>query len=191
MTAPARTRRTTAVLVPVKGFGRAKARLAGALSPVERAHLARTLATGVVRAARRLPTTVACDDEAVAAWAEGRGAGVVWTAGLGLDAAVARGVELLCRAGADEVIIVPGDLGRPTDLRRFCGPSLVTLVPDRRCDGTNLARVPAGAGFRFTYGPGSFDRHRREARRLDLVTQVCRDADLAWDIDVPADLERW
>jgi hypothetical protein len=30
----------------------------------------------------------------------------------------------------------------------------VTLVPDRRLDGTNVLGLPADAGFRVTYGPG-------------------------------------
>ena len=37
---------------------------------------------------------------------------------------------------------------------------------DRRDDGTNVACVPSGAGFRFSYGPGSFARHCDEAVRL-------------------------
>ncbi len=51
-----------AVLVPVKAFGQAKLRLAPALSPPERAALAREMATRVVRSAGRLPVAVVCDD---------------------------------------------------------------------------------------------------------------------------------
>ena len=72
-----------------------------------------------------------------------------------------------------------------TWVARFSG---VTLVPDRANDGTNVACVPADAGFRFAYGPGSFARHRAEARRLDLPLRVVREPSLGWDVDVPADL---
>jgi 2-phospho-L-lactate/phosphoenolpyruvate guanylyltransferase len=61
-------------------------------------------------------------------------------------------------------------------------------VPDRRDDGTNVLAVPADAGFRFAYGPGSFRRHTEEAARLGLPLRVLRPADLTWDVDVPADL---
>jgi hypothetical protein len=48
--------------------------------------------------------------------------------------------------------------------------------------------VPTGAGFRFAYGPGSFARHRGEARACGLPARIVRDDRLAWDVDLPADL---
>jgi 2-phospho-L-lactate guanylyltransferase len=62
-------------------------------------------------------------------------------------------------------------------------------VPDRRRDGTNVAVVPTGAGFCFTYGAASFERHRREAARLGLPCEIIYDRRLAIDIDLPEDLE--
>ena len=64
----------------------------------------------------------------------------------------------------------------------------VTLVPDLREDGTNVAVVPAGVGFRFAYGAGSFERHRTEAARLGLPCRIVHDRRLAIDIDLPEDL---
>jgi 2-phospho-L-lactate guanylyltransferase len=49
--------------------------------------------------------------------------------------------------------------------------------------------VPADAGFRFSYGPGSFDRHRDEAHQLGLPLDVVEDPLLAFDVDVPDDLD--
>jgi 2-phospho-L-lactate guanylyltransferase len=68
---------------------------------------------------------------------------------------------------------------------RFPG---VTIVPDRRRDGTNVIAVPPSAGFVFSYGSGSFARHLDEARRLDLPVRVVHSSPLAWDVDVPDDL---
>jgi 2-phospho-L-lactate/phosphoenolpyruvate guanylyltransferase len=65
----------------------------------------------------------------------------------------------------------------------------VTLVPDRRDDGTNVACIPTGHGFTFSYGPASFGRHRAEARRLQLPLHIVRQPSLAWDVDVPGDLD--
>ena len=48
--------------------------------------------------------------------------------------------------------------------------------------------VPTDAGFRFSYGPGSFDRHLDEARRLGLAVEVVDDPLLAFDVDLPDDL---
>jgi 2-phospho-L-lactate/phosphoenolpyruvate guanylyltransferase len=62
------------------------------------------------------------------------------------------------------------------------------LVPDRQRKGTNVVSLPTASGFRFAYGPGSFDRHLAEARRLSLTVDIVDDPSLAWDVDVPDDL---
>ena len=64
----------------------------------------------------------------------------------------------------------------------------MTLAPDWRDDGTNVAAVPANSGFQFAYGPSSFLRHRREAERLGLGVSIVRDVALASDVDFPSDL---
>ena len=177
-----------AVLVPVKAFADAKLRLAPALPAAERSQLAQTMAAHVLEAARPLPVAVVCDDPVVAAWARQRGALVVWEPGRGLNGAVQAGVERLTAAGARHVIVAHGDLPLAGPLAwasRFPG---VTLVPDRRDDGTNVACVPTASGFAFSYGPGSFQRHGAETRRLGLALRVVREPLLGQDVDVPADL---
>jgi 2-phospho-L-lactate guanylyltransferase len=178
-----------AVLVPVKAFAEAKRRLAPALPAAERAALARSMAEKVVAAARSLPVAVVCDDTEVAVWARQLGALVIWEPEQGLNRAVEAGVIRLGDAGAERVTVAHADLPLATDLTwlgRFEG---VTLVPDRRRDGTNVACVPTAAGFRFSYGPGSFVRHQQEARRLGLPLRIVDEPLLAWDVDQPADLE--
>jgi 2-phospho-L-lactate guanylyltransferase len=177
------------VVVPVKAFHEAKLRLAPALSPDARALLAREMATRVVRAAGELPVTVVCDDAAVHEWALEVGASVEWTPGLGLDGAVAAGVAAVTASGAQRVVVAHADLPLATALAHVVGREGVVLVPDRRSDGTNVLALPAGCGFRFAYGPGSFARHRLEAERLGLAVTVVADQVLAWDVDEPADLQ--
>ena len=178
----------TAVLVPVKAFSHAKARLAPVLDAPARAALARRMAETVIAAAHHLPVTIACDDEEVAAWAKAAGAAVAWTPGLGLNGAVTAGVDVLAGAGATRVVVAHADLPNARDLTVVAGDGVIA-VPDRHDDGTNVLCVPAGAGFRFAYGPHSFERHRAEAARLGLPFTVLRPVDLTWDVDVPADLE--
>ena len=180
---------STAVLVPVKAFADAKVRLADVLAPAEREALARTMAEGVLRAARPLPVTVVCDDEGVADWARSHGATVVWTPGQGLNGAVQAGVAALEEAGARQVIVAHADLPFAADVTSVAWFAGVTLVPDRHDDGTNVACVPVASGFTFAYGPGSFARHRDEARRLGLPLRILRDPALGWDVDNPVDLE--
>ncbi|MBV9952959.1 MAG: 2-phospho-L-lactate guanylyltransferase [Acidimicrobiia bacterium] len=181
---------SAAVLVPVKAFRLAKVRLAPALSPPEREALARSMADRVVRAAAPLPVAVVCDDEDVRVWAADHGARVVWCPGRGLNGAVADGVAALAADGVDQVVVAHGDLPLASSLGWLADQhDGVTLVPDRRDDGTNVACVPSRAGFGFAYGPGSFDRHRAEAERLGLALRVVRDPALGWDVDVPDDLD--
>ena len=177
-----------AVLVPVKAFARAKLRLAPALDGPAREALARHMATVVVAAASPLHVAVVCDDDAVASWAGVVGAEVVWAPGRGLDLAVVEGVGHLASRGVQRVVIAHADLPLATSLAELAGGTGVTLVPDRDDDGTNVAVVPAASGFRFSYGPASFHRHCREARRLSLGPTVVRVPELAWDVDRPADL---
>jgi 2-phospho-L-lactate guanylyltransferase len=59
----------SAVVVPVKAFDSAKRRLAPAVGPEARAHLARSMAEAVIRAAAPLPVVVVCDDPEVRTWA--------------------------------------------------------------------------------------------------------------------------
>ena len=177
-----------AVLVPVKAFAAAKLRLAPVLDPDARARLARTMAEQVLRAAGDLPVSVVCDDREVAGWAEARGASVVWAPGRGLNGAAEDGVAALAAKGATSVVVAHADLPMAADLGTVAGSPGVTLVPDRRNDGTNVACVPAAAGFRFAYGPGSFERHQAEAYRLDLPLRILHEPLLAWDVDGPDDL---
>lgn len=177
-----------AVLVPVKAFDDAKVRLAPALGPAERAALARAMAERVVAAARQLPVAVVCDDREVAGWARALGVLVVWEPGRGLNGAVEAGVQRLAGFGVEQVVVAHADLPLADDLTWVADFDGVTLVPDRASDGTNVACVPTGAGFRFAYGPGSFARHQTEAGRLGLALRVVHEPSLGWDVDIPADL---
>jgi len=179
-----------AVLVPVKGFGVAKRRLAGVLGPMERRELARRMAERVVAAATPLPVHVVCDDDEVAAWAEETGTQVLWRPGHGLNGAIADGLTSLAKLGVTHVVVAHADLPLAHDLASLVVPEVITLVPDRHDDGTNVVALPAAVGFRFAYGPGSFRRHRTEAARHGLGVRVWRDPRLGLDVDLPDDLAR-
>ena len=179
---------TEVVLVPVKAFHQAKRRLGSALSDADRIVLVRKMAAQVVAACVPLPVAVVCDDPDVAQWASEVGATVMWEPGQGLNGAVRAGVDRLAEAGARWVTVAHGDLPRAHGLGQLAPFEGVTLVPDRRDDGTNVLRLPARADFRFAYGPGSFRAHRAEATRLGLPVRVLREPNLAYDVDWPADV---
>ncbi len=177
-----------ALLVPLKSFAQAKARLASSLDDEARITLIKRLATQVLRAAGTLPAFVVCDDGDVADWSVRRGALALYAPGLGLNGAVTAGVRLLGTLGFDLVIVAHADLPFVEGLERFGSDGEVMIAPDRRDDGTNVIAIPIGAPFHFSYGPGSFARHVREAERLGHPLTIVRDRRFATDVDVPDDL---
>ena len=179
--APLPTRRLTAappratlgqevVLIPVKGFRHAKRRLGGSMTDEMREHLVRSMAESVVAACAPLPVAVVCDDPEVATWAEALGATVMWEPGQGLNGAVRAGVEQLAAPGVQWVIVAHGDLPRARDLGHLAPFDGITLVPDRKDDGTNVLRLPVSCDFRFAYGPGLLSV---TPRRGDTARAAC------------------
>jgi 2-phospho-L-lactate/phosphoenolpyruvate guanylyltransferase len=179
---------TAVVLVPVKAFANAKARLSSVLSGADRQRLAQWMAERVLAAAGELPTYVACDDDHVATWASSHGATVLWHPGVGLNVAVNDSVTELRRLGVTDVVVAHGDLPRATSLANLNEVDTLTLVPDRRGDGTNVATLPTDTSFRFSYGPGSFQRHLAAAIASGIAVRIRRDPLLGLDIDTPSDL---
>ncbi len=177
----------TAVVVPIRSFEGALSRLEHVLGRSGCRDLMHRMAGRVVAAAGDLPVHVATDDAEVAAWAADLGAGVVPVGRPGLNIAVSAAVDRLAAAGVERVVVAHADLALARSLRPAAGPGLV-IVPDRRRDGSNVLCVPAACGFRFSYGPGSFQRHVAEAGRLHLAVTVVEDDALAADIDHPEDL---
>ena len=177
-----------AILVPIKAFHEAKGRLGHALSGTERTALARAMAERVLDASHPLPVAVVCDDNEVADWARRRGALVVWEPGRGLNGAVEAGVDHLRDAGVVHVTVSHADLPMASGLAAVGTVPGIALVPDRYGNGTNVIALPTDAGFRFSYGPGSFARHRAEAERVGLPPRILDLPDLAWDIDEPDDV---
>jgi 2-phospho-L-lactate guanylyltransferase len=113
---------------------------------------------------------------------------VLWRPGRGLNRAVTEGAKALSEMGIDQLIVAHADLPHAVSLAWVARLPGVTVVPDRRDDGTNVISLPTGLDFRFAYGPGSFRRHAAEARRHRLPVRVVREPNLGWDVDLPDDL---
>jgi 2-phospho-L-lactate guanylyltransferase len=180
------------VVVPVRAFALGKARLAERIGPDERADLGRRFAGRVVAAAGERPVVVVTSAPDVEAWAAELGVATIADPG-SLDAAAAAGRAYLAELGCVRTVVVHADLPFARTLDPVAGDAdepIVALVPCHRDDGTPVLAVPTAAPFRFAYGPGSFRRHVGEAERLGLGVRVVSDPDLAFDVDVPSDLEQ-
>jgi 2-phospho-L-lactate/phosphoenolpyruvate guanylyltransferase len=182
----------TGVVIPVRAFALGKARLAAQLDDANRADLARKLADRVGAAAGELPTVVVSSASDVRDWARERGLEIVDDPGT-LDDAAATGRAWVRAHGCARALIAHADLPLARSLAplaRDGARPIVAVVPCHRDDGTTVISVPVDVPFRFAYGPRSFRRHAAEARRLGLGFRVVRDAELAFDVDVPDDLHR-
>lgn len=186
-------------IIPLKRLDHAKSRLAGVLSPGERATLALSLAERTLAALRdsgaceRL--VVVSPDPTALGWAEAQGAVALAQPGAGLNAGLAQARAWAVGQGATGLLIALGDLPLLTadEVRRFVMGSrpherMVAVAPDRAHDGTNLLLARPASLAPLAYGRGSFARHQRLARRLDLRVVTFHAPGMAFDVDTPADL---
>lgn len=176
------------MLIPIKAFHVAKARMAPVLDEGARERLARWTAERVVRAVTGAPVFVACDDQQVADWATAHNATVLWQPGRGLNPAVDTAVATIRSLGVDHVLIAHSDLPLPQSLTTIARSGTITLVPDRRLDGTNVWSFPLQCDVAASYGPGSFGRHLAAALASGCAVEVVRHPFLALDLDIPSDL---
>jgi len=177
------------VLLPVKSFNNAKARLSSVLNPIERAALSRSLAEGVISACTGVPVWVICEDEEVERWALNLGTQVIRNTRAGLNQAAQTGLAALAKEGIEKILITHADLIFPEDLLSLFKYDGIVLVPDRHNDGTNIIGLPSGIDFSFKYGLNSFEKHRHEAKRFDLPLSIITNTNFGFDMDNPDDLK--
>ena len=186
-----RLARDAGVVVPIRSFTFGKARLASHLATSSRAVLAREMAERVVAAAGRRTVVVVSSAPDVVDWLRERGLEHVPDPG-SLDGAADAGRARDRDLGLPSVVVAHADLPLVTTLDAAVAPResrVAVIVPCHRGDGTPVLGLPSDAPFSFSYGPGSFARHRAEAARCGLEVRVVSDPSLAFDVDVPDDLE--
>jgi 2-phospho-L-lactate guanylyltransferase len=187
-------------IVPVKPFLRSKSRLAGVLTPQERAGLSREFLGHALGVLRQVPairqTLVISRDPAALALAHAQGVHTVTEAGApDLNAALTRATQAALMQGAGAVLILPTDLPflGPEDVRALIemdGPGpMVSIAPDRRELGTNAMFVAPPGLLPYAFGEHSFARHIALAQAAGARLRVCRLPGAALDIDGPDDLE--
>jgi len=178
-------------VVPVKGFGRAKGRLAPILDPTERADWARSTLDHVLDVLDQvaLPVLVVTDAPEVVRHVEARRAEAVLSP-VAIGEAARLGVARVAERGAEAVLVCMGDLPllSRSDLRAVVARSEpVVICPDRVEAGTNglYLRPAAPTGVCFGH-VDSFERHRAAHPGAAIV----RSRGWGHDVDTPADLER-
>lgn len=185
----------TWAIVPVKETQAAKSRLAAELNPQQRRRLMRWMVEGVLDSLASLPGLqgVVVVGELFA------GAGMkplirLPDPGRGPNAAVAEGLALLHRRGAEAAVVVAGDLPvlQPADVEALIEAGRdagVALAPDRHGTGTNAVYLRLPTALLTSFGPGSLARHVAAARALGFEPRLVRREGLALDVDESGDLE--
>lgn len=188
---------TAALVVPIKAPSRAKRRLDGILTDVERWRLARTMACDVlevVAGLRDLRRLAVSDDPDLIALAGRFGIeAVLDQARAGQSAAVQLGFRAAAARGDAPLATIPGDVPAVTadEIHELCEaqPEVdVLLAPDRDRLGTNGLRVRSADGLALHFGDDSLRLHREEAERSGLRVGLLALPRLACDLDRPRDL---
>lgn len=191
-------------VVPVKPFGLAKQRLAGAFTPFFRQELARAMLCDVLAAlseARALAgfAVITADPQAGRLARDYGGRWLIEREVLGLNAAATEAAAVLDAEGCAAVLVLPGDLPAVTaaEVDGFVAGHgsgrAVSLIPAEDGQGTNGLLVTPPAALNFAFGPGSFARHRAGAQTLGIVPQLHepeRFPGFARDIDTPQAVRR-
>lgn len=180
------------IAVPVKDLSRAKGRLSGILSPMERAALTLAMLEDVLAACTEMPgwqTWVISPDPTALQQAARMRARPVEERERGLVSAI-RQVEEEA-AGADALAVLLADLPLLTPaalMRALQTLGSVVAAPADSDSGTNLLlrRPPDAIPPRF--GTDSFRKHREAAELHDIPFAEVRLPQLAFDLDRPADV---
>lgn len=189
---------TTWAIIPAKGFGHAKSRLAPVLIEAERARFAQRLFEHVVDTVAASGCVdgilVATNADDVAATAHRRGALVRRDAAPASLASIVDDALLdLRNRGATAALVLMADLPRlkATDVRAVLAALAdhqVVLVPDLHGRHTNALALAPPSGLATRFGAAdSLIEHLAAARTARLRVKVLTNAGIAFDVDGPAE----
>lgn len=186
-----------AIVIPFRGPGTGKSRLAAGLSDTARRQVARAMFQHVLNVACRTAgarnVVVVTSSPTAREIARRVGASVLRETRAGHNEAVAQACSFLRTKGALTATVVSADLPLLTRndieaLTRCARGGEIGVAPDRAGEGTNAIAVPLSLRFEFHFGAGSRTRHVRQALKQGARARLVRQAGLAADVDTPEDL---
>lgn len=189
-----------AVIVPMKPFALAKQRLRPVLRDAERRALAYDMLTHVLATVAESGitdmTVLISADQQVLQLASAWDFLPLPENDSGYNGSTAQAIAWAQRAGMDAVLVLPADLPdlQVTDLHTLRSliadtPQAVILAPDASESGTNALMLCPPDLISPSFGPDSFRRHCALARAAGVDPIIYRSPSLAFDIDLPSDLD--
>jgi len=185
------------IIIPVKRLDNAKSRLSSILTDDERKHFCLKMLEDVLETVNSTKhpheTVVISKDPTVSKIAKNFEAAYLKERKTGLNKAVSEAVDWCVEMGAASVLVLPADIPSvmPTELERIFTlgeKASMVISSSRNGKGTNaLLLTPPNVSPTF-YGPHSFQRHIKEAKKLKISCRRYRSPGLALDIDTIEDL---
>lgn len=188
------------VIIPVKPLRRSRSRLSDVLSENERTLLNSNMLENTLSILKSIPNIdgllVVSRDPSVLTLARTFGAKTLQEDGEpGLNLALKRAVVVTKAYSANSIMILPADLPLITRqeiefvIKKIDKGNKMIISPDRRMSGTNMLIVSPPDLIDFSFGPGSFERHVRQAQAKSAEIEVYQLESLGLDIDLPEDLD--
>lgn len=186
----------TVAVVPVKGLDEAKSRLAGALSPGERAELTLEMLAHVLEIIGRsgVVDKIGVISPEVERLHLPGGVTPIKQIEPGLNNLLEQGREWALSEGAERLMVIfadlpllsESDLVEISDSGREAGT--LVLAPDRHGHGTNVMLSHPVTLARFAFGTGSYHKHRRRALEDGAKVETYRSLGTSLDLDTPDDM---
>ncbi|MDM8519359.1 2-phospho-L-lactate guanylyltransferase [Anaerolineales bacterium HSG6] len=185
------------ILIPAKPFQEAKTRLSPVLSPQQRVLLSRYLLKRTIHIAQQVSEVVVISrSQAVRQLAKQAGAWSLVEFGTDLNRALQQGLRWIEAQGGQSVLILPADLPHlqtePLWQIIALGKTIPALVvaPCQRGEGTNALFLRPLGLIEPQFGLNSFTRHQQAAHHAGIEPIIINHPALAFDIDIPIDLEQ-
>ncbi|MEZ7818476.1 2-phospho-L-lactate guanylyltransferase [Candidatus Njordibacter sp. Uisw_039] len=188
----------THIIVPIKDLSQAKQRLAGVLSKEHREGLVLAMLEDLLITLSTLPSCtvwVIASNPKVFQVAQRCGAQIINEhESQGYNQAVAFGLK---QFAGEPIAVIPGDvpLASAVEILQLIKPTddqneLVRLAPDTEQQGTNGLFLSRANLMEPGFGSHSYMRYLSKARAKGIGVENISSANLALDIDTPADLEQ-
>ncbi len=189
------------VLIPVKDLNSSKSRLAHALPDHGRQSLMSALLADLldILQASRDVTAIAVITRCpqAAELAQANGADVLSLAeDTSLNSGVTAAVGIVAARGANEVMVLHGDLPlvEPDDIDSVIrlhreSTASVTLVPDNQQNGTNAMLLKLPIAMNFHYGAHSYRQHLAHCLAQHIAVQTVNNEHLGCDLDIWQDFD--